>query len=347
MNNFITTYTFKDAIKLKPGKPFSETTDEIIHSDTLFSALVNCCLLLYGKDKTNEFVETFRKRENSISSLLYGIRNDNDAVRFYPKPTIITRAETKGLIQSKTIRKIKYVSEGLLKAILEKYEPQQKISLFDNWSNIKQIGSSFAALSSELPDKLPAFLKHSSETKVQIDRQTGGAAEGMLFFEPFVSLQKVEDKNGNAYEPFVFFLSHIESMQDEFKACARLLCDEGIGGERSQGRGIFDAVDISSFNGLGNGVKNNHYYSLSLTHPSEEEFEHAKTYHIITRGGFNVDTEKKEHHVPLKQQRKLVRMIQEGAVYDGEVKGQLADVTPVNFHDHPIYQNGLFYGFKF
>jgi CRISPR-associated protein Csm4 len=303
--------------------------------------------LLYGEDKTDKFVKTFLDRCNSISSLLYGLQFDNKRIRFYPKPAIITVKETEDVKNSKTIRKIKYVSEGLLKELLEKYDPQTETSFFKDWGNVVKAGGSFAALKSEIAADLPAFLHHSSETKVQIDRQTGGAAEGMLYFEPFISLQKIEDKNGKKYSPFLFFLANIHSMQAEFEASARLMCDEGIGGERSQGRGIFDSVHISSFNGLGNRANSNCSYSLSLTHPTEDEFKHATAYHLVTRGGFNADTKKKEYHVPLKQQRKLVRMLSEGAVFNREIKGELVDVTPNGFTKHNIYQNGLFNGFKF
>lgn len=50
---------FKSSIHLGERENFLESTDVIIHSDTLFSAFCNSYLLLYGEEKLNNLLSKF------------------------------------------------------------------------------------------------------------------------------------------------------------------------------------------------------------------------------------------------------------------------------------------------
>ena len=331
----------------KAGSVNGEDVDAVIHADTLFSAIINAYVLLYGPDTVTDFIEEFKQQQIGISSLSYGLAAAEREVLFFPKPLLDT-TETRDLTQAKQAKRIRFVSTQLLQRILADVDTEHCRSRCSLLEDTVLLGGGFAATLQELPPELANqhFVHEMTDTKVQLDRRTGGAAEGMLYYESYVELTALADRRANRYQPFLYFLATVESAYEpQLNACLRLLCDEGIGGERAQGRGQFAGVTSRDFvpPTLGKG---NWHYALSLVHPaSNEEFRSALRYRLTTRGGHPVQGDGTPS-VPLAQQRRWVRMLQEGAIFTQPVRGALVDICP-DGTTQSVYRNGINFSFTF
>lgn len=102
-----------------------DDTSDFIHSDTLFSALVNEHFYLFGNSqKTTEFVNAFKENQISISSGFYSLafvsaersRSTERQILFFPVPAHFTFLVTdeKVLKNIKQLKKIKFASQSIL-----------------------------------------------------------------------------------------------------------------------------------------------------------------------------------------------------------------------------------------
>ncbi|MHA1794799.1 MAG: type III-A CRISPR-associated RAMP protein Csm4, partial [Promethearchaeota archaeon] len=128
----------------------------------------------------------------------------------------------------------------------------------------------------------------------------------------------------------------------------KLLTDNGIGGERSLGAGLFDDVVIEplekepNLNDLfSNGEESNHreFMNLSLVYPATPKIDmkHVKFYSLLDRTGYC-------YSLDSKTQRFLdVKFIKEGSVFTGKIKGKLVQVASKEFArtHHEVYKNGI------
>jgi CRISPR-associated protein Csm4 len=126
----------------------------------------------------------------------------------------------------------------------------------------------------------------------------------------------------------------------------RILADEGIGGERSAGKGQLEEI-IETEIPLELKSDSNEYLLLSLCNPnSKNEFDSFEKYEITVRGGGSVSFDDEIESDEVKDiklyRKKQVRMIAEGAVVKGKVVGRLVDISPENktAFDHKYYRNG-------
>ena len=87
-------------------------TSHYLHSDTLYSAIINIAVLLYG-DKSTEFthiLNAFKNGEIKMSSVFYCIDNINSRIYFLPKPCHWQRSVKSNF---KEYNKIKFISKGI------------------------------------------------------------------------------------------------------------------------------------------------------------------------------------------------------------------------------------------
>jgi CRISPR-associated protein Csm4 len=74
----------------------------------------------------------------------------------------------------------------------------------------------------------------------------------------------------------LFFIADVkDELIQKFEAILNFLGDEGLGADKTIGKGLFEAEEIPDFNLNFNETENksNFYYSLSLYSPTKEEFE--------------------------------------------------------------------------
>ena len=110
----------------------------------------------------------------------------------------------------------------------------------------------------------------------------------------------------------------------QVKTCFRILGDEGIGGDRSSGKGLFK-VDFPGFMEFPDFENPKSYLMLSLYYPSQKK-PAVLMPSIHCKPGQVMYTPPDETSI----RRKTVTMLAEGAVIysDTEPTGKLVDITP-------------------
>jgi CRISPR-associated protein Csm4 len=141
-----------------------------------------------------------------------------------------------------------------------------------------------------------------------------------------------------AREAGLFFLVEAEErVWVGLAPVVRLLGEEGLGGKRSQGYGVFTPEFVDDFS-LPTAPQPRAYLVISLVYPAgaEEVRGNLVSYQLLQRTGW---LESGPQNTQLLHRRVL--MFAEGSVFRRPPRGQVVDVTPPQFHQHPVLRSGL------
>jgi len=279
-----------------------ENVQSMIHSDTIFSALVNSASLM-----NNNYIDFLLQGNFRISSAFPYKENHYFLPRpFYPFPSTFGK-------YSKEVKKLEFLQEVDFQAWIKGELNEKNITgAISRSQNIEEISTI---------DIRPRNF---------IDRQTSNTiiyhCGGVVF-----------QKNCGLY----FILEIDNEDKGRFRDILKNLKKLGFGGERSIGYGQFDfevigAIDTEA--GIWKNIKNNEGNSfslLSLCYPAENENINAKAYQTVLRKGWVFSTSSKKQ-----MKRKTFRMFKEGSVFINQLKGKIVDVTPQGFNDHDVYRWG-------
>ncbi len=317
---------FKKPIHIGGNQPGFEHTDEFIHSDTLFSALINAWQMLYPDDMDIFFPPS---KNGSLDFPFFKISSAYPFVKnqlYFPKPSWKLGTPQITFHSPEIAKKIKKLSwielsiyESWLNGELEEFIPEETYGEGRYWNR---------GVKSERDQEFyPALIEDSPRiVKDRTTETTDIFYFSRLFFAEGCGL---------------FFLADFQddSVIEKFRASLRLLGDEGIGGDRSVGNGQFEleetTVEIRS-------PKDSEYsVSLSLVHPKNGEAKmlgEDSSYDLITRRGWVHS----ERGLPLRRQ--TVRMFTEGSVFaEMSPEGDLVrvlDKTTAPDLDHDIFRYG-------
>ncbi len=162
-------------------------------------------------------------------------------------------------------------------------------------------------------------------------------AEDRLYHETILQSIPVTAGEGSLRGAFFFLVEHKleESAWQDFLAAVRIMADEGIGGQRSTGRGQFSSVELIEL-GLTGSRQMGHHMGLSLLSPTDDrEFrEGVVLYETVLRGGGTLG-----RYGSSVVHRKQALFVREGALFKGEVKGRLVDISPTG--DGSVLRNGM------
>ena len=305
------------------GEHTLESTSLIFSSDSLFSAIVNNYRKLYPEDVEGD-VENLRNLRLSSVFPAYG------SILFIPKPMTklgFRKDQEKEIRErSKDIKKIDFIS---LKALDE--HNKEKLDI----DNI--IDKQFLITRDERDlfkeNKQQNLFVEITEEKIAIDRTKGITSKGDLFIVSYI-----KPRNGT-YFYFLIGDDKIESsIKKKLYVSIRLIADEGLGGERSSGAGLFDEIRIEDDAIFGNYTfDSDHRMSLSLVFPKDErEFRSSESYQLIERGGYICFMK------GTGLRKKGILMMKEGSIFKGDVDGKVVDVSPNNEYD--VYRFGRFFG---
>lgn len=331
-------------LKSKPGSLFRigdgslNDVSSIIHSDTLFSAITNIYELVYNEGE--KFIQFVDEGKINFSSA-FPILTDSflkEFIYFLPKPYI--QLKVKGL-ESKKEKKIKFVSFNVFKLLIEKLNSTTLEVEIDS-SSLDIIDDKYCTLKNELnltsiPKDRRAFIKEIISPKTAVHKET---QEDSFYFQTDLQLIPISQvEKGAQYLPhFYFFCEHSLNQDDlkQFISCLRILADEGIGGDRSAGKGKFEDVILSEIY-INTQISNDLFINLAVFNPKDQsEFDSCLFYDIQKRGGGDLGSEGNEDN-----HRKQVRMITEGSVLKRKVEGRIIDISPyMNFYKYKIYRNG-------
>lgn len=297
-----------------------------ILADTLFSAICNSWVMLYGKESLEALLREFEKAEN-IPFII------SDCMPYYPE----------GLLFIKPVCSLNKAKQNIDEIDSKKKKKLKSIN-FLKVNQLRQfLDSNFE------PDSFDfeKYLAFEEVPQVQISRTKDS--------EPFsVKYLRFADKSG------LWFLAKFkdEKIYNQFKEVLKLTGKiTGIGGKKSSGAGKFELSENDSdlknikkhLNILNiNATQEKPVLCLSICNPKdqkESKIIQNSFYQIINRRGFNYSN---DQGWQIFVKKKPVGMILAGSLLIENIKGRLIDVTPElenkeNEPPHKLYR----YGFAF
>ena len=152
------------------------------------------------------------------------------------------------------------------------------------------------------------------------------------------------DTNGG----YFFLVKYFdENIKVKLRAVLRLLGEQGISGDRSSGHGRFEPEFQKQKLTFDVPDDADHFISLSLLYPQKCELANGllngeAAYNFITRDGWFFSRMSYLSSIKRRQKR---RMFAEGSVFhsapDAEYYGQITDVKPPDFSEHPVFRWGI------
>lgn len=319
-----------DLYKLHPTSSFHlgergigmEESSVMFHSDSLFGAISWAWDMLHGTDELEALLDLFRSGDVPfIVSSAFPFAKD---VLFFPQLLSVI-----GEMPDRT-RRASIVSKGIFEQIING-EVLGNPSVIHGGDVLLKSSESkmLEGLDTENEDEDATFWNHAETPRVVLDRKSRVSDiyhVGEVFFSEDCGL---------------FFLANFrqQGFKSKFEAAIRLLGDEGVGGDRSSGKGSFQLrCEILSLKT----PESRYSTPLSLYHPTKKEVEEGlverSKYKLIKRSGWisspSVGSLRK----------KSVRMMVEGSILPANgrpFKGSLVDVTPEKMTAHEVYRNGL------
>jgi CRISPR-associated protein Csm4 len=286
-----------------------EETAEIIHSDTLFSAIASAWRSM-GEDMD----------EKGNLKLLNPFVSDQPPFKLssafpFAGDVLLFPAPMMRLGDTKEFKKVKFVS----KEILLKDKIDDSVSI----RNGKIMVTCDEGKS--MPEKL---WEQDVAPRVSIDRISSASAIyhcGRLMFAESCGLYFLAQINDEKYKAYL-------------DRAIDFLGDNGIGGERTTGHGQFTyKKEEANLPELQNAKS---YMTLSLYHPKKCEVESGvldnARYDLINRRGWINSPDGSSHR------RRSVMMLSEGSLFSKPVDGDVIDVKPIkDWEHHPIYRYGI------
>lgn len=281
-----------------------KTTSEYLHSDTLWSALVNAWALS-SPDSLSNFISSCERDEFKISSAFYSYHlsgEEDEIIYFFPKPVSLNLVK---YAEPKQLKKIKFISKGVweLGLMPDEWFDEDKCTLLQN--------RSIVALKSEIKESVDLF---TTETTAKTSARDIKDREDAFYFQTDLFLLD------NVKWYFLVENSLSEEMQSDFQLAMNTLINIGIGGERSTGSGCFSGFKEIDFTiELIDKTQNIEYQSsLSLVACHQNEALDKSLYQSIKRGGRFLE---KGKSLP------MIQMLVEGAVLDKNIKGRVIELN--------------------
>lgn len=315
------------------GETGLDDTSDILHSDTLFSALAN----IYEKalSGARTLIDHMRSGKLHFSSGFYAVLYGNRLTCFLPKPPLRFGNHEK----PKQLKNIRYISVGVWRQLLSGFDSEQLSSAIDLLA-FPSIGGGFVFYPGEfgmITEPLDQKEFRSIQTVPKVKVHTFAEDTDRLFNETTVQFTPFTLGGSVLRGAWYVLYDHTLDTNEfaEFAAALRILADEGVGGQRSSGKGqfknvVFTEVELPDF------VNASAFFGMSLISPSSNEEFHdgLKDYELIIRGGGSIgrmgDSEK---------HRKRARFVREGALLKSNITGRFVDVSP--FGDDTILRNGF------
>ncbi|MFQ3599597.1 MAG: type III-A CRISPR-associated RAMP protein Csm4 [Chloroherpetonaceae bacterium] len=327
----------KNYAQFRLGEGSLDESGDMLHSDTLFSALANIYALAF--EKADEFIQLVETGKLRFSSGLFGLEfvKEKKRIYFVPKPELNYETEKQ---ERKQIKKIQFVSLGVLKEFAKRNNDTIELNVKD----YVIIGGKFLTSKEEVASDLEnkKFISIQTAPKVFVRKEV---KEDAFYHESNLQFLPIQSSDGETIAKGFFYVLFEHSLSEtelqEFQAAVRLLADEGIGGSRSTGCGHIEEVRFEEIAIENSGQS---YLGLSLVSPNNDaEFKSAEQYDLLMRGGGSMG-----EYGNYKKHRKRARFIREGAVYNSPIQGKLVDVSPdENALPHKILRNGINFSIPF
>jgi CRISPR-associated protein Csm4 len=305
------------------GETGLDDSSDLLHSDTLFSALANVYECALSGART--FIDLVESGRLSFSSGMYALLKHRElSLLFVPKPV----ATYNKVDDRKLYKSLKYFSLGVLEEFRKSFNSQTLESDLD-FSVLPSIDNEFLCFNGELGENPGDFRNHSFRqfaTSPKVKVHTTLEDNDRFYHETIVQFHSFSVA-GVDYEGAYCVLFDADALtteeRQEFLAAVRIMVDEGVGGQRSSGKGQFREIREVTIT-LPFSEDASRYLGISVLSPaSNDEFESLERYELFVRGGGSLgwrgDVEK---------HRKQARFIREGAVMSRNISGRIVDLSP-------------------
>lgn len=293
--------------RLDPKAPFHigmkeggiEHTLHYIPSDTLFSAFCNVYRLVFGNARLEELLKVFQKNPPFLFSSVFPAAWD---MPLFPVPKHV---DFQRYVDEpdKRLKRVEYVSADIFRKILN--DEDVTIRQEDIVQDGKVILPGFSDVSSERYDRV---WEEREMPRVRLDRMT--SVSEIYYFGEVI------------FHGGLHFLIQMrdDTYLNELETVLRVLGDEGIGGDRTYGKGLFTikGFDTITFDGSDDAEW---YVTLSLTNPCREEINGLTGFFGFSdRGGWVCSQDERN------RRRNVVKMFSEGSVFNKKIVGRLVNV---------------------
>lgn len=324
---------FTTPLHLSRGQTDSyDRSDEILHSDSLKSAIFVAALMLFGNEldsaqKKKEFFDSFK-----VSSAFPYSGDDF----FFPKPMAKLNlefseinADNESAKLAKKLKKLEFIS----KSVFERVISGEKNIKIANEQLDKKGKFLFGNKISEQKDKLVYKSEVQQRLTMPKDEETNGTPY-------YIDRLYFTDKSG-----LFFFIDYDTADKNKVDASIKLLGDEGIGTDKHVGNGMFIPEIIDNFT-LHVPENPNSKMLLSLYCPQKEELTNGErnfllesSYQIIKRGGYMASAANLDH---ITYRKKSIYMFQEASVFPSEMPffGKIEDLKPDIPVNHQVWRDG-------
>lgn len=281
-------------------------------SDTVFKAILNAWNLLWGDTEVETLLDHFSHNAQipSVPALCFGTRARPfyissifpvvDTVYFLPRPISMLWKVDNEKLPHQIFQNISWVSAAIYRAWLEHqtidFSPENFLlpSLYCDSKEMNTINLHF-------PNKV--LWSDEERTRNTVDRATAAAhiyPTSQVFY-------------GEKLQEYIVVDTQ-EEYRAKLEAVLRLLADEGIGGQRSNGCGsyiYYPPVSIPKELDFIEAVPENSFVTLSLYYPSLEDVQNGildqAQFQLIERQGWSKDCQGNA----LRQQK--IRLFKEGS----------------------------------
>jgi len=331
---------------IKPNTPFHigergvglEETSISVHSDTLFGAICWSWRLLFGEKDLIELLNLFKEgRPPFLISSTFPFICD---IMTLPKP--LKGLGSAGL--DKKVRRAPLVTQSIFQSLVG-----GKALLPGEYDIINGDPGNIIAKPEEA-SRIKEIMNPAEKNKKSTGSATGTA--WTVGEAPRVTLDRDTRRSGIYYAGDVRFMKgsglyflvdfRDEKYESRLNGALRLLGDEGLGGERSSGRGLFSLDVISEKENASIGSDGgDDAVLLSLYRPRKEDAStlQSSTYSLIARRGWTAGKSD--------LRKKSVRMLTEGSVIPFEKDRILGSMENVSGEGTEKAKQIISYGLAF
>jgi len=304
--------TFKTPFHLGEREGWLEGSQVFVRSDTLFSAICHGFRLLYGEAGLGSLLPFGEKKDSPLFlSSAFPWQGDK---HYLPMPkNLLSQGDKK-------LKKALFVDSSNWEKLIAGKQPDDEMDLLN------------PADESNLPWRTYDI------PRVGLSRRNN-SPEDRFFYQTLVEYKP----DAGLYFFYQWETEEKETLLEaKFKAALRLLADEGLGGDRTSGKGWMEMPQFKEM-ALGTPEDADGVILLSLYHPLAAEYAKLSNgfYELIERKGYLYSPD------GCSLQKRPIRMFTEGSVFpsiESGLKGRVADVTPDAFKAHQVYRNGKAFG---
>ncbi|GAA4410258.1 type III-A CRISPR-associated RAMP protein Csm4 [Nibrella viscosa] len=306
---------FRSPLHLSKGKTddYGES-EEVLHADTLKSALFVCARQVLGAESVSDTDAFFKKFR--ISSAFPFVGNE----LFFPKPQARVQPFRDDEIiqerQAKKHKKLAFLGQSYFEDLINERKRHLRAADFtadgrfvSDHTDVRTLGET-PVFATDVQQRVTIPANYEEDPlPYYVDRLYFSETAGLWFA----------------------FSSHDETVYADVRAALKCLGDNGVGTDRSVGNGQFEVSEATLT--LAVPDQPTHQLLLSLWCPEQTEldadFLGQSAYGLVKRGGYIASPDRPEH---LTYRKKSIYMFTEGSVFPHRpgkpLLGKVADLQP-------------------